>query len=270
MLEKYFKTAPPQSTASYQTYVHILTTQLNHDAYRGYALARLLDLEEKMWNDPQVLEYIERTPESLTEIIPAVLHGQLLSVAGEALGALYTQCIATETTQIFDDIIRQHGWRILPESREIIDDGRRRIIKMPNPVIVKNGIKISLNLPASGVIEFVDDESPVFETEWLTNPTRYETEIAEVVQLLITQSIRRLEGTPINWEELTEDLDQFGLEIRVDRIEDQLLAHFSSSGDQIPLKFPKPTMEILLLAYTSAEPSDIEVALNAAVAGASS
>lgn len=267
VLESYFKTASPQSTPSYRTYVHLLTTQLNYDAYRGYALARLLDLEEKTWKDPQVLEYIEHAPESLTEIIPVVLQGHLLSVAGEALGAFYAQSIAAEATQIFEDIVRQHGWEILIESREIIEEGRRRIIEMPNPLITKNGIKISLNLPASGVIEFADDESPVLEPEWFNNPTLYETQVADVVQLLITQSIRRLEGTPISWEELTRDLNPFGIEIRVDRTEDQLLAHFSKSGVQIPLNFPKPTLEILLLAYTSADPPEIKVTLFAASAG---
>jgi len=270
VLETYFKTAPLQSTPSYQTYVHILTTQLNYDAYRGYALARLLDLEEKTWNDPQVLEYIEHMPESLTEIIPVVLQGHLLSVAGEALGAFYAQSIAAETTHVFEEIVRQHGWEILPESREIVEEGHRRIIEMPNPLIFKNGTKISLNLPASGVIEFADDESPFFEPEWFKNPTLYETQIADVVQLLITQSIRRLEGTPISWEELTKDLNPFGIEIRVDRIEDQLLAHFSSSDVQTPLKFPKPTLEILLLAYTSAEPPEIKDTLHAAATGGSS
>jgi hypothetical protein len=97
----------------------------------------------------------------------------------------------------------------------------------------------------------------------------YETQIADVVQLLITQSIRRLEGTPISWEELTKDLNPFGIEIRVDRTEDRLLAHFSSSGVQIPLKFAKPTLEILLLAYTSAEPPEIKDTLYAATAGGS-
>lgn len=268
VLEGYYKTAPPQSNPSYQTYVHILSTQLNYKPYRGYALARLLDLEEKAWDDPEVQEYVESTPETLTEIIPVVLRGHLLSIAGEALGGFYALCIRTDTTQLFEDTVRKCGWEIYPELQEIVERGRTRTIELPNPLIIKDELTIPLNLPHSGMVQFSDDEPPLHEPKWFEDPEKYQFQIADVVQQLISHSIRRLEGTPIKWDELTEDLSKFDIELRVERTEEQLLAHFSKSGFQIPLKFPKVTLDILLLAYMSGEDREIKNTLYAAAKGA--
>ncbi|HXM47869.1 MAG TPA: hypothetical protein VN956_08360 [Pyrinomonadaceae bacterium] len=258
-LQRYFKTAPVGLNAGYRLYLQILKSQLEYPRFKGYVLARLIDLEETPADALQVLDYIAGSPEGLKEIIPIVLKGHLSDDASRAMSELYTRCHSAGTTQFFELVLEQNGCRIVKQGRQVIISGLRKHIELPKSVITRKGIEIQLNLELEELedlaIEALDPLSSIQE-DWLENPESCERKLSEIIQQHLIQLIQNSEPEePPGWQQLTEQLRNHNIQIRVDREKgDQgVTAFLPNSKARIQLELPAEALEMLTNAYISVE-----------------
>jgi hypothetical protein len=116
VLRRYYRVAPksPKDEGpAFDTYLSLLHSLILHPRHRGYAIARLLELNEVQASGQVLAEAIQTDPEILSSIVPALLRPGRRGQLQRDLSALYEHCVEMPVAEAsFTSSLERFGYTV--------------------------------------------------------------------------------------------------------------------------------------------------------------
>lgn len=119
-LDEYFQISPARwrdEGGPFSEYVEVLDDDLRHEAYRGYAVGRLIDLKVLEARDGLVRKLIGSHPDCLQALMATFLRGGNRQKTEAALTDIYEHClwIGEDLPRRFEEGVAAYGGRLDPD-----------------------------------------------------------------------------------------------------------------------------------------------------------